>query len=225
MAQSVITINDEIVNKSLQESYKILRTNLFYVDKLKVIAVTSTIPNEGKTVTAFNLARGFAEAGKTVVLIDCDLRKSSLKYLLNVSGNRRGISEYLTGQSGNVVFETNIQNLYVIMSGKKPPNPSEILSSEKFGELIEKLKETFDYVIIDTPPVIAAADASIIGREADGTVMVVRSQVSKKKIIKRAVLNLERNGVRIVGLVLNGVKRTSSEYGYDYGYGYGYGKE
>ena len=116
MAQSVITINNEIVNKSLQESYKILRTNLFYVDKLKVIAVTSTIPNEGKTVTAFNLARGFAEAGKTVVLIDCDLRKSSLKYLLNVSGNRRGISEYLTGQSGNVVFETNIQNLYVIMS-------------------------------------------------------------------------------------------------------------
>lgn len=223
MTQSVITINDEIVNKSLQESYKILRTNLFYVDKLKVIAVTSTIPNEGKTVTAFNLARGFAEAGKNVVLIDCDLRKSSLKYLLNVSGNRRGISEYLTGQSGNVVFETNIQNLYVIMSGKKPPNPSEILSGEKFGELIEKLKETFDYVIIDTPPVSAAADASIIGRAADGTIMVVRSQVSKKKIIKRAVLSLERNGVRMVGLVLNGVKRTSSEYGY--GYGYGYGKE
>ena len=223
MTQSVITINDEIVNKSLQESYKILRTNLFYVDKLKVIAVTSTIPNEGKTVTAFNLARGFAEAGKNVVLIDCDLRKSSLKYLLNVSGNRRGISEYLTGQSGNVVFETNIQNLYVIMSGKKPPNPSEILSGEKFGELIEKLKETFDYVIIDTPPVSAAADASIIGRAADGTIMVVRSQVSKKKIIKRVVLSLERNGVRMVGLVLNGVKRTSSEYGY--GYGYGYGKE
>lgn len=223
MTQSVITINDEIVNKSLQESYKILRTNLFYVDKLKVIAVTSTIPNEGKTVTAFNLARGFAEAGKNVVLIDCDLRKSSLKYLLNVSGNRRGISEYLTGQSGNVVFETNIQNLYVIMSGKKPPNPSEILSGEKFGELIEKLKETFDYVIIDTPPVSVAADASIIGRAADGTIMVVRSQVSKKKIIKRVVLSLERNGVRMVGLVLNGVKRTSSEYGY--GYGYGYGKE
>lgn len=219
MDSLMININKEIKETPLMESYKILRTNLLYVDDLAVIAVTSSMPNEGKTITAFNLARSFAEAGKKVVIVDCDLRKSSLKNYLTISGRIPGLSEVLTKQTTNIICQTDIENLYLIMSGKKPPNPSEILSSERFKQLIESLKKTFDYVIIDTPPVSVAGDASIVGRFADGVLMVVRNEESKKKMMKRSVMNLERNGARMVGVVFNGMKKSSLDYGYGYGYG------
>lgn len=201
------------------EAYKTLRTNLLYTDNLKVIAITSTVEDEGKTVTSFNLANSFAKMGKKVCLIDGDLRRSSLKQYLMVPEKTKGLSEALTGQAKNYIKATNIENLYVILSGKRPPNPTDILSTDQFSEIIKELKDVFDYVIIDTPPMSVAMDASIIGRVSDGVVLVIRNEFAKKKAVRRCKLEMERNGCRIVGAVLNRVKKNQMDYN-----AYGYGK-
>ena len=199
------------------ESYKKLRTNLLYTENLNVIAVTSTIPDEGKTVTSFNLACSFASMGKKVVLVDCDMRKSSLRGFLMIKDHYKGLSEALTRQSSQCVKATNIENLYLVLSGKKPPNPTEILISPIFDKLINDLSKEFDYVILDTPPVTVASDAAVIGRKVQGVVLVVRNEFASKKAIKRAQYELENNGSRIVGVVLNRVKKNQVDYS-DYGY-------
>lgn len=219
MDKDIIEVNINNNSFGASEAYKSLRTNLLYTENLKVITITSTIPNEGKTVTAFNLANSFSQMGKRVLLIDCDLRKSSLNNYLKVSKKRIGMSEVLTNQTTNFIASTNIPNLYVIMAGKKPPNPTELLSGAIFDKLIESLKELFEYIIIDTPPVSVAMDATIVGRKSDGVVLVVKNEFAKKKAIKRAKIELERNGARIVGVVLNGVKKNQLDYN-----GYGYDK-
>lgn len=211
----------KIANKNFgpTEAYKTLRTNLLYTEDLQVISITSTVPDEGKTVTAFNLANSFAQMGKRVVLVDCDLRKSSLNNYLMINERKKGVSEILTRQSKNIIQATNVENLFVILSGKRPPNPTEILSGQLFEKMIENLRKDFDYIIIDTPPVTVAPDATIVGRKSDGVVLVVRNEFTKKKIIKRAKLELERNQVRLVGVVLNRVKKNQLDYS-----GYGYDK-
>lgn len=210
----LIEINLSIVSKDFGtiESYNTLRTNLLYTENLKVITITSTLPDEGKTVSAFNLAKSFTEIGKKVLLIDGDLRKSSLKKYLEVRGTISGLSEVLTKQIDDVVNSTNIKNLDVIFSGKTPPNPSELLSSKVFESFIDKMKDIYDYIIIDTPPVNIAIDSVIIGRVSDGAVIVVRNDFVKRSEIKRAKLELERNNVRIIGVVLNRVKKTQLDY-------------
>lgn len=219
MNKETIEIKVPDGNYGTAESYKSLRTNLLYTENLQVITITSTIPNEGKTVTAFNLANSFAQMGKRVLLIDCDLRKSSLNRYLMISKKRSGMSEALTKQSQDFIASTNIPHLYVIMAGKNPPNPTELLSGTVFDTLIERLKEEFDYIVIDTPPVSVAMDATIVGRKSDGVVLVIKNEFAKKKAIKRAKVELERNGARIVGVVLNGVKKNQLDYS-----GYGYDK-
>lgn len=201
------------------ESYKTLRTNLLYIKDLKVISITSASPNEGKTVTAFNLARSLALLGDRVLLVDCDLRRSSLQNFLSINKEIYGVSEILTNQMEGKIHATDVENFFVLLSGKKPPNPSEILSGQVFDKLLGILKEKFDYVIIDTPPISVATDAAIIGRLVDGVVLVARNDFTQKKIIKRAKIDLERNGSRIVGVVLNRVKKNQVDYGH-----YGYGK-
>lgn len=210
----LIEINLSAVSKDFGtiESYNTLRTNLLYTEDLKVITITSTLPDEGKTVSAFNLAKSFTEIGKKVLLIDGDLRKSSLKKYLEVKGTVSGLSEILTKQVDDVVNSTNIKNLDVIFSGKTPPNPSELLSSKVFEAFIDKMKDIYDYIIIDTPPVNIAIDSVIIGRVSDGAVIVVRNDFVKRSEIKRAKLELERNNVRIIGVILNRVKKTQLDY-------------
>lgn len=214
-----LTLGDSFVNgdASSEESFKKLRTNLIYTDDLHVMAMTSSVPDEGKTVTTFHLAKAFAELGKKVVLIDCDLRRSSLKNMLLVNDDQPGFSEALTGQSDNFVCKTNINNLYISLTGKRPPNPSELLISGHFKKVLASLKEEFDYVIFDTPPVSTGSDASIIGRNVDGVILVVRNEFTKKNAVRRSVKELEANGARVIGTVLTRVKKDSSEYGH-YGY-------
>lgn len=219
MDKGIIEIKHAAKNFGPVEAYKSLRTNLLYTEDLHVITITSTTPDEGKTVTAFNLANSFAQIGKKVVLVDCDLRRSSLANYLMINNKNIGVSEALTRQSKNYIKPTNIENLFVVLSGKRPPNPTELLSGQLFDQMIEILKEEFDYVIIDTPPVTVAMDANIVGRKSDGVVLVVRNEFTKKKIIKRAKVELERNGSRIVGVVLNRVKKNQIDYS-----GYGYDK-
>ena len=131
-----------------------------------------------------------------------------------------GISELLTNQGKDGLNSANIDNLYVMLAGKTPPNPSEILSSSHFAEMAETLKEQFDYIIIDTPPVAAGSDATIVSRVVDGTVFVLRNGFTSKKVAKCAINELSNNGGRAVGVVLSRVKASSQDYGRHGYYGY-----
>lgn len=217
MEQQIIEIRNISSSTNTDEAFRTLRTNLMYIDDLKVITISSSSPNEGKTVTAFNLAYQFAKLGKRVVLVDADMRRSSLCSYLMLKDKVSGLSEALSRQSRNYLFPTNVDNLFVILSGKNPPNPSELLSSPIFDQLISALKENFDYVIIDTAPMAVSMDATIVGRKSDGLVMVIRNEMTRKKNLRRIRADLERNGVRLVGAVLNLVKKNQIDYG-DYRY-------
>ncbi len=217
MEQQIIEIRNISSSTNTDEAFRTLRTNLMYIDDLKVITISSSSPNEGKTVTAFNLAYQFAKLGKRVVLVDADMRRSSLCSYLMLKDKVSGLSEALSRQSRNYLFPTNVDNLFVILSGKNPPNPSELLSSPIFDQLISALKENFDYVIIDTAPMAVSMDATIVGRKSDGLVMVIRNEMTRKKNLRRIRADLERNGVRLVGAVLNRVKKNQIDYG-DYRY-------
>ena len=161
-----------------KESYKTLRTNLEFSGRnRRVIAVTSCTPNEGKTSVSFQLALSIAESGKSVMLLDADQRKSVLRSRYRVSTARYGLSHYLSGQAAisDVICETNIPNFSTIFSGPVPPNPSELLGSEAFGELIEYLRAHYDYVIVDTPPLGSVIDSAVAVKRCDGVVFVIES--------------------------------------------------
>ena len=211
------------------ESFKSLRTNLNFIaatEKLNTFILTSAIPGEGKSNTAINLAISLAEDGKSVVVVDCDLRKPSLNRYLKLGHNFKGVTDILTGNA--VVEEALIQfedlGIHVLVAGAVPPNPSEMLSSEPMDKLVEDLKNAFDYVILDTPPVSVVTDAAILGRYADGAVLCVRSNFAPKETVLLAKERLTAVGVRILGVVLTGfdtkIESKSSAYSYTYEYEY-----
>ena len=148
--------------------------------------------------------------------MDCDLRKGSLKKFFTVKTRVSGISEYVSGQSKDFIYQTDVDGLFVVLSGKKPPNPTELLSNSSFEKMLEALKEEFDLIIIDTPPMGIGADATIIGRNVDGVLMVVRNNFVSKKSVKKD--DLVRTGSKVIGVVLNRIEKHQSDY-YDY-YGY-----
>lgn len=204
------------VEHSLAESYKSLRTNLLYTENVHVIAVTSSMMGEGKSSTSFQLAKSFAQLGKKTLLVDCDLRKAYLKRFLKVHQKVVGLSEWLSGQVDDAVYASDVENLSLMMSGKSPVNPSELLSGEAFENIIKQLKKEFDYIIIDTPPISVGADASIIGRVVDGVVLVVRNDYVKKITIQRCKQDIIRNGGKLLGVVLNRVNKYQDDYYYGY---------
>lgn len=204
------------VEHSLAESYKSLRTNLLYTENVHVIAVTSSMMGEGKSSTSFQLAKSFAQLGKKTLLIDCDLRKAYLKRYLKVHKKVVGLSELLSGQVDDAVYSTDLDNLSLMMSGKSPVNPSELLSGDTFGKIIDKLRKEFDYIIVDTPPITVGPDTSIIGRVVDGVVLVVRNDFVKKITIQRCKQDIIRNGGKILGVVLNRVTKYQDDYYYGY---------
>ena len=202
------------------ESYRTLRTNLQYSsfdEEYKVIVVTSSEPGEGKSTTAGNLALSIAQGDKKVALIDCDLRKPSLHKKFGLS-NTVGLSDVIVGkESISIVGHRYNNNLTVLTSGKIPPNPSEMLGSKSMKALIEALKKVFDYVILDTPPVQAVTDAQILSTRADGTLLVVRAEKTKKESVLNSVNLLKKVNANIIGTVLNGVDAKRSNYYYYYG--------
>ena len=175
------TVNFNAIEKldfRTKESYKTLRTNLEFSGRdRKVISVTSCTPNEGKTSVSFQLALSVAEGGKRVVLVDADLRKSVLKGRYKTNASRYGLSHYLSGQASiaDVTCKTNIENFYVIFSGPVPPNPSELLGNDAFRLLLEYLRNEYDYVIVDTPPLGSVIDGAVAAQYCDGTVVVIES--------------------------------------------------
>ncbi|MFR1707979.1 MAG: CpsD/CapB family tyrosine-protein kinase [Clostridium sp.] len=202
------------------ESYRTLRTNLQYSsfdEEYKVIVVTSSEPGEGKSTTAGNLALSISQGDKKVVLIDCDLRKPSLHKKFGLS-NTVGLSDVIVGkESVSVVGHRYNNNLTVLTSGKIPPNPAEMLGSKSMKALIEALKKVFDYVILDTPPVQAVADAQILSTRADGTLIVVRAEKTKKDSVLNTVNLLKKVNANIIGTILNGVDTKKNDYYYYYG--------
>lgn len=202
------------------ESYRTLRTNLQYssFDKeYKVIVVTSSEPGEGKSTTAGNLALSLAEGEKKVILIDCDLRKSSLHKKFKIS-NATGLSDVLIGKEkiSNAAKIYN-KNLMILTAGKTPPNPAEMLGSKAMTSLLKALREDFDYVVMDTPPVQAVTDSQILSTIADGTILVVRAEVTKKESVQNTINLLKKVNTNIIGTVLNGVDSKRNKYYYYYG--------
>ena len=202
------------------ESYRTLRTNIQYssFDKeYRVIVITSSEPGEGKSTTAGNLALSMAQGDKKVILIDCDLRKPSLHKKFKVS-NLIGLSDVMVGNADlyKAMHKCN-KNFALLTSGKIPPNPSEMLSSKVMEKLLEELKEAFDYIIIDTPPVQAVTDSQILSTKADGTILVVRAGKTKKESIKNAIDLLNKVNAHVIGTVLNGIDANRNKYYYYYG--------
>lgn len=202
------------------ESYRTLRTNIQYssFDKeYKVIMVTSSEPGEGKSTTAGNLALCLAQGDKKVILVDCDLRKPSLHKKFKVS-NIIGLSDVIIGKEELVTaIHRYNKNLVILTSGKIPPNPSEMLSSKTMTGLLEELKNNFDYIILDTPPVQAVTDSQILSTKADGTIIVVKAERTKKDSVENSINLLKKVNANIIGTVLNGVDNSRNKYYYYYG--------
>lgn len=217
----------------VDEIYRSLRTNIEFSqmdDDIQVISIASTIPNEGKSSVACNLARIMAAKYKNVLLIDCDLRNPSVHKMMKIS-NRSGltniISEFQEGLSINsyegvqqVQYDGG-QTLTVITAGHRVPNPSEVLGSKKMVRFLEQARKEFGYIIIDSPPVLLASETIPLCNLSDGVLYVVDAKNADKRKVKAAINDLKRNGGHVIGVVLNKVDM-SDENRYGYGYGYSY---
>ena len=211
---------------AVSEAYRALRTALLLssADELKLIAVTSVLSSEGKTATASNLAIVFAQLGRKVLLIDGDLRKPRLHQVFGKLSNRTGLVTYLTtGSDEGIYRKTAVGGLYLVPSGPIPPNPSELLASDRMRELLVRLRGSFDFVVVDTPPTLAVTDPTLIGSLADGVLLCIRSGRVERQDAIRAVDRLRLADVRILGAVLN-AHRASGGGGYRYYYE-AYGEE
>ena len=213
------------------EAYKALRTNLDFLTKasgVRSVVITSAVPEESKSTTAINLAITLASSGKSVVLVECDLRKPVLRKYLKRELGQSGLAAYLAGLVGLEDCIVHLQDLgiCVIGAGVLPPNPSELLNCDRMSGLIETLKLNFDYVLLDAPPVTVVTDAAVVGVKADGALLVVRSKFASARTVRQAKTRLESVGVRILGGVLTrfDMRKSGWRGGYDYkNYEYGYG--
>lgn len=207
-------------NSIAAEAYRTLRTNIQYssFDKeIKTMVVTSSEPGEGKSTTAGNMALSFAQSEKSVILIDCDLRKPSLHRKFKIS-NLVGLSDVLIGKEKmNDAVNEYSDNLHILTSGKLPPNPSEMLGSKAMGRLLGELKSKYDIIILDSAPLQAVTDAQILSTKVDGTILVVRAERTKRDSVQQAKALLDKVGANILGTVLNGVENTRKKYYYYYG--------
>ena len=208
-----------------KEAYKTLRTNIgFAGEDVKVIAVTSCMPNEGKSSVTMNLAMSLAEAGKNVLFVDADMRKSILTGRYKIKNAKRGLSHYLSGQCAldEAVSVTNVERLHMVIAGPVPPNPSELLESRRFKRFIEEMRKVYEYIIIDCPPLGSVVDALIVGRMSDGVALVVASEAISYKFVQKIKKQLEMAECKILGVILNKVTlRNRGYYGKYYGKYYG----
>lgn len=223
-------VNVEIKTQKLDysgaEAYKSLRTNLqFCGEDKKVIAITSCTPNEGKSSVTMNLAVSLAEAGKKVLLIDADLRKSVLVGRTKVKESIKGLTHYLSKQAAliEVICATNVKNMHIVYAGPVPPNPAELLGGKYFRELLSSLRKVYDYILVDTPPLGSVIDSAIIAEECDGSIMVIETGVISYRFAQDVKSQLEKSNCPILGVVLNKVDMSKQGY-YGKYYGRYYGK-
>ncbi|NJP37443.1 CpsD/CapB family tyrosine-protein kinase [Alkalicoccus luteus] len=207
----------------ISEQYRTLRTNIQFasIDKpVRSILVTSSSPGEGKSTTVANLSIVLAQQDNKVLLVDTDLRKPTVHFSFQVP-NQAGFTNVLTNQSSfnEMVFETSIANLDVLPSGPLPPNPSELLGSQRMKQFMQHVKDRYDYVIFDAPPVNAVTDAQILAGHTDGVVLIIRSGKTEEDHAERAVESLKKVDANLIGAVLNDRQMEQSQYYYYYGEG------
>ena len=221
---AMISLEDN--RSTMAEAYRHLRTSLLFSSAGKppqTILITSSQPAEGKTTTAINTAITLAQAGADVVIIDCDLRRPRLHSHFELD-NTAGLTNYLSGEKNTDLLMKpypDLPKLKIITSGPIPPNPAELLSSNEMKNLLTFLRGNFKHVIIDSPPAISFTDAAILSTLVDGVILVAMAGKSSIHLMRRFKQRLSNIGARIYGVVLNGIKSDSVEYGY-YGYGYTY---
>jgi capsular exopolysaccharide synthesis family protein len=209
-------ISHDAPNSVMAEAYRSMRTSLLLSSAdhpPKTILVTSALPSEGKTVTAVNMAISLTQTGGRVVLVDADMRKPRIHSVFAL-GATPGLSAVLTGSAGlkDVVHEVSIPNLFVLPCGVIPPNPAELLMSQRFERMLAALREYFDYVVIDSPPVSNVTDARIIGRVTDSTLVVVKAWSTPRAAAEHSVGALVSSRTRVTGIVLNDIDVRSRGY-------------
>lgn len=227
----LLTMKDDFF---IQEAYKTLRSNVIFSltgeEESKVIQVTSAMASEGKSTTTTNLAISFAMTDRKVLLIDCDMRRPKLASLLGLKGSP-GLSNVLVDYKlvEKAISPTSVPKLDVMTAGDIPPNPSELLGSKRMATLLTDMRQVYDYIILDTPPVNMVTDSVVLASRvgSDGVLFVVRAGHSERWSVQRATEQLEYAKVKVLGFVLNGVDDEyggSGKYGYrkykQYGYGY-----
>jgi capsular exopolysaccharide synthesis family protein len=203
----------------ISEAYRTLRTNLEFSSLDKAIhsmVVTSAAPEEGKSTTLANLAVTIAQAGKKVVLVDCDLRRPSLNQIFNARG-APGFTDMMrddTLMGKPPLQDTSVPNLRLLASGTIPPNPSELLASRRMGEVIAALQQLADMVLFDAPPIVAVTDAAVLASKVDAVLLVVSAGKTKRDHAKKAKALLDKVNAHLIGTVLNNVKGEASLYQY-----------
>ncbi len=213
----------------ISEQFRTIRTNINFmaIDKpIKTLAMTSANVSEGKSTVTDNVAVVWAQTGQRVLLIDADLRRPTLHTTFNKS-NQEGLTTILTSGTNSIdlrqiVQPSGVENLDILTSGPVPPNPAELLNSQRMKTLIESVKSVYDMVIIDVPPMLEVTDTQVLSHYLDAIVLVVKQGQTQKLAVKRAVELLNLAHANLLGYVMNDVN-TDGDAGYGYGYGYGYG--
>lgn len=204
----------------ISEQYRTIRTNIQFAaagkEPIKTIVVTSASQGDGKSTTAANLAVVFANAGQRTLIVDADMRRSTVHKTFKVS-NAQGLTNYLTGNAEleQVVQSTSVENLDIISGGTKAPNPSELLVSDMMNHFLDRVRDLYDIIILDMPPVIAVTDAQIMAAQADGTILVIREGVTDKELLLKAKELLSLASAKVLGVVYN-ASRSASDRGYYY---------
>jgi len=201
---------------SVAEAYRVLRTSVLLSSTEKppkTILITSGQPGEGKTTTAVNTAISLAQLGSSVLIIDCDLRKPSVHKVLGVD-HVVGLSTYLSrrGKLEDVIQELPVENLSVMTAGRIPPNPAEMISSPRMKEMLQSLGESYDHIVIDSPPLLKVTDPVILSTMVDGVILVVHGGKSTREVVKRTRHELSMAGAKIFGVVLNNVNLNDEGY-------------
>lgn len=214
---------DENKKFIVTEAYKSFRTNLFVTlrkEGCKKIIISSPVPEDGKSITAYNIGVSIAQTGAKILIMDCDLRKGTIHQYFNIR-RRPGVSDVLSGleKKDHVIYNTNYENLKIMPMGRILPNPSELLGSVYMKEVLEKLEKEYDFIIMDTPPINVVSDAATLVKMVDGVVIVVRENATTYPHINNAIQKCKFVNANILGFVINGVfvnSSTESKYNYYY---------
>lgn len=215
---------------AVKEAYNAIRTNLLFTqqgEKCPIFVVTSPTANNGKTINSINLAVSFAQMGKRTLLIDSDMRNPTIHRMFSIPV-KNGLSEILAGLTDNIsVSKTDIENLSVLTAGKIPPNPAELLSSARMDKLLDFVKEHYDCVFVDTPPINLVTDSTVFAQKVTGYILVIKTDTTNTHDVKTTVNNLQQIDANILGFILNDVNSEKKKYysyyrRYNYNYNYHY---
>lgn len=221
--QNVVMTDPRKSDYFYEEAIKTLRTNIqFSGIDIKTIVVTSCYPNEGKSDVTFQLALEIGKMGKKVLVVDADIRKSAYISRYQVKERISGLSQYLSGQKRetDIIYHTNFEGVDMIFAGPTAPNPSELLEQDSFSRLLHSLREKYDYVLLDTPPIGSLIDAAIVAKQCDGAILVIESETVSRRMALKAKEQLEMSGCRMLGAVLNKVDVKKDKYYTKYSYYY-----